>query len=106
MIKVFSADNIVEVGLMRSLLELNEIPSELRNHHSSSLMGEVPFTNVWPELWVEQSKADQAQRLIADLKREDVSGPDWVCGGCKEANPANFDICWHCGDAKLKQDCS
>jgi hypothetical protein len=97
-IKVFSADNIVEVGLMRSLLEQHDIASELRNHHSSSLMGEVPFTSVWPELWVDQSKADRASQLIADLQREDVSGPDWICGKCKEDNPANFDICWQCGE--------
>jgi hypothetical protein len=95
--KVFSADNIVEVGLMRNLLEQNDIASELRNHHSSSLMGEVPFTSVWPELWVAQGESDQALKLIAEVKRDHLSGPDWTCAKCKEDNPVNFDICWQCG---------
>lgn len=95
--KIFTADNIVEVGLMRSLLEQNDVPSELRNHHTSSLMGEVPFTSVWPELWVDTVYAERAADLILRMKRDDVTGPDWVCDSCRESNPANFDICWHCG---------
>jgi len=98
--KIFTADNIVEVGLVRSFLEQNDIPSELRNHHSSSLLGEIPFTSIWPELWVEKSLAEKAKALIAELKREDVSGPDWGCGKCDESNPANFDICWQCGHSQ------
>lgn len=94
--KVFTADNIVEVGLMRSFLEQNDIPSELRNHHTSSLLGEVPFTSVWPELWVADNDSIEAVELISQLKRKDVSGPDWVCQSCNEANPVNFDICWQC----------
>ena len=101
--KVFTADNIVEVGLMRSFLEQNNIPSELRNHHTSSLLGEVPFTSVWPELWVAEGRSKRAVELISQLKREEVGGPDWACQACKEANPANFDICWQCGESNLKQ---
>jgi hypothetical protein len=97
LIKIFSADNIVEVGLMRSLLEQNDIASELRNHYTSSLLGEVPFTSIWPELWVVESFASQAENLISQAKTQDTSGPDWNCNSCTEANPANFDICWQCG---------
>lgn len=95
--KVFTADNIVEVGLMRSLLEQHDITCELRNHHTSSLMGEVPFTSVWPELWVDQSLAQRATEIISQSKRQDVSGPDWRCNRCQQASPANFELCWQCG---------
>jgi len=37
--KIFTADNIVEVGLVRSFLEQNDIPSELRNHPSGPSFG-------------------------------------------------------------------
>ncbi len=96
--KIFSAENIVEVGLLRNLLQQNGISCELRNHHASSLMGEVPFTNVWPEIWVDEANTDQALALIADIKRAEVGDVDWVCRGCREANPANFDLCWQCGE--------
>jgi len=95
--KVFTADNIVEVGLIRSFLEQNDIPSELRNHHTSSLLGEVPFTSVWPEIWVDEIRSEHAKQLIAELRREVVQGADWGCVSCSETNPANFDICWQCG---------
>ncbi len=95
--KVFSADNIVEVGLMRSFLEQHDISSELRNHHSSSLMGEVPFTSVWPEVWVSANDSERAIKLISDIQRDIATGPDWSCSNCHESNPINFDICWQCG---------
>ena len=98
LIKVFTADNIVEVGLMRSLLEQHDILAELRNHHTSSLMGEVPYTSIWPELWVDQAHFEQAKKLISELKMQDAEGPDWSCNSCNQLSPANFELCWQCGD--------
>ncbi len=95
--KVFTADNIVEVGLIRSFLEQNNIPSELRNHHTSSLLGEVPFTSVWPEVWVDEARSEHAKQLISELRRKEAHGSDWDCQACKESNPANFELCWQCG---------
>jgi len=85
---------------MRSLLEQHDIACELRNHHTSSLMGEVPFTNIWPELWVAESFADLAIDLISQNKNQDTSGPDWSCNRCQEASPANFDLCWQCSEPR------
>ena len=75
----------------------HDIPSELRNHHTSSLLGEVPYTSVWPEIWVGQPDFANAAELISQVRCGDVTGPDWACGDCKETNPGNFDICWQCG---------
>ena len=98
--KVFTADNIVEVGLIRSFLEQSDILGELRNYQTSSLLGEVPFTSTWPELWVADGQSDRAIELIDQLKRDQVKGPDWLCRSCNETNPGNFDICWQCGDSR------
>jgi len=92
---------IVEVGLMRSFLEQNDVLSELRNHHTSTLLGEVPFTSVWPELWVIEEQSVKALELISQLKQREASGPDWTCQRCSETNPVNFDICWQCGGSGL-----
>ena len=97
LVKIYSADNVLEVGLMRSLLELNGIASELRNHHTSSLLGEVPYTSTWPELWANVESASQAQKLIGDAQKQDVSGADWSCPSCDELIPPNFELCWQCG---------
>lgn len=95
--KVYTADNVLEVGLMRSLLEQHGIASELRNHHTSSLLGEVPYTSTWPELWTDIDSSLQARELISDAQKRDVTGEDWVCSNCEAAVPSNFDICWQCG---------
>ena len=100
LVKVYTADNVLEVGLMRSLLELNGIASELRNHHTSSLLGEVPDTSTWPELWIDQGLLSQAQDLISEAQNRDVSGEDWSCPSCQAQIPSNFDLCWQCGSTK------
>ncbi len=100
LVKVYTADNVLEVGLMRSLLELNGIASELRNHHTSSLLGEVPYTSTWPELWIDQESLSQAQELISEAQNRDVSGADWSCPSCQAQIPSNFDLCWQCGAAE------
>lgn len=96
MLKVFTADNIVEVGLMRSMLAQHDIETELRNDHSASVMGEIPFTSVWPEIWVSQRYFDRAVELIKSLQRRELSGPDWRCSKCEEPNPISFELCWQC----------
>jgi len=100
LIKVYTADNILEVGLMRSLLEQHGIASELRNQHTSSLLGEVPYTSTWPELWTDTEFANQAKELIADAQKRDDSGEDWACSSCEALIPSNFDLCWQCGSPK------
>ncbi len=100
LIKVYTADNVLEVGLMRSLLELNGIASELRNHHTSSLLGEVPYTSTWPELWTDLDSADLAKKLISEAQNREVSGEDWSCSSCDEQIPSNFDLCWQCGSIR------
>lgn len=103
LIKVYTADNVLEVGLMRSLLELNGIASELRNHHTSSLLGEVPYTATWPELWTDLESASRAKELISDALKREVSGEDWSCPGCDAQVPSNFDLCWQCGSTEREE---
>lgn len=96
MVQVFTNQNIALVGSMRSYLEENGIACQLRNEYSSSVMGEVSFFLVWPELWVANDNAQQAAELIKDLDNPERNGPDWKCRSCGEDNPGTFDICWQC----------
>lgn len=81
---------------MRSYLEEQGIACQLRNEHSSSVMGEVSFFLVWPELWVADENAKEALSLIKELDKPEHNGPEWQCRECAEANPGTFDICWQC----------
>ncbi len=94
---VFSKENRFEVIAMRSFLESHGVPSVLKNEFTSSVMGEVPFFETWPEIWVADEMFQQAEQLVAQVQSEIVDTDDWLCSGCKEENPSTFEICWCCG---------
>jgi hypothetical protein len=99
--KVTSADSLVTITHYRNLLISEGIPAFLRNEHFGSIMGEVPFQEVWPELWVENDlDYDRARQLInaAKLAEESPSSP-WKCRRCGEENEGQFSACWNCGTA-------
>ena len=96
--KVFSADNIVTVAHFRNVLETAGIRTEIRNQNLGSVLGEVPFTEVWPQLWVLHPLDEQrALELIAEASAETAPAPDWTCTHCGADNEAQFAACWQCG---------
>jgi hypothetical protein len=97
--KVTSADSLVTINHYRNLLVSEGIPAFLRNEHFGSIMGEVPFQEVWPELWVENDlDYDRALQLIdtAKIAGESPSAA-WRCRHCGEENEGQFAVCWRCG---------
>ena len=68
----------------------------MRNEFSSSVMGDLSFLEVWPELWVVDDEVEKATKIISEAHNKNSVGPDWLCPRCKESNPYNFEMCWHC----------
>ncbi|MED5461634.1 MAG: DUF2007 domain-containing protein [Pseudomonadota bacterium] len=96
--KVTSAHSIVTISHYKNLLVSEGIPAFLKNEHFGTVMGEVPFQEVWPELWVENDlDYDRAQQLINSTKimEESPSSP-WKCSRCSEENEGQFAACWNC----------
>jgi len=61
-------------------------------------MGELPPTEAWPELWVEERDFASAQQLLDEFLHEPVSKlPDWICPDCGEHVEGQFSACWRCG---------
>lgn len=54
--KVFVSQNLIEVEMRKERLEQAGIRCMIKNQRSSSLAGEIPFTEVFPELWVIQGE--------------------------------------------------
>lgn len=48
--KVLVSQNLVEIEVLKERLEQAGIPCTIKNQRSSSLAGEVPFAEVFPEL--------------------------------------------------------
>ncbi|MDG2375345.1 MAG: DUF2007 domain-containing protein [Woeseiaceae bacterium] len=100
--KLTSADSLVTINHYKNLLVAEGIPAFLKNEHFGSIMGEVPFQEVWPELWIENDlDYDRALQLIdaAKLAEESPSAP-WKCSQCGEENEGQFAACWNCGVAQ------
>ena len=98
MIKVFEDFSYSLVGQMQSLLEANGIRTFMRNEFGSSVIGELPFVEVVPQLFVLEDRDEiPARRLIESGLADQKPGHDWVCPGCSETIEGSFMRCWNCG---------
>ena len=99
--KVTACDSIVTINHYRNLLESEGIPTVLKNEHLISIVGEMPFQEVWPELWVKNDMDyDRARQLIdAGTVLAESPGSHWTCQDCSEVNEPQFGACWNCGRA-------
>ena len=94
--KLTSAESVITINHFRNLLASEGIPTEVRNEHLGSIMGEVPFFETWPQLWVVNDlDFDRAKQLITGAETESP-GADWTCKKCGETNEGQFAACWNC----------
>jgi Putative prokaryotic signal transducing protein len=104
--KVHTAESTVEVAHLRNVLEAAGIACFVRNEGLSSVIGEIPFVECWPELWVVRNgDALRARGLIDEARRTDTAGwPDWRCERCGEIVEGQFDACWKCAERPPEDD--
>jgi len=96
--KLTSADSLVTINHYKNILESEGIPCEIRNEHLGSIMGEMPFPDVWPQLWViNDLDFDRASQLIAADSLHESPKEPWKCSKCGEENEGQFSACWSCG---------
>lgn len=97
--KVTSSDSIVIINHYKNILTSEGIEAFIRNEFLGSIVGEMPFQEVWPELWVRNDlDYDRALQLIdTNNVLEESAGQAWRCSGCGEDNEAQFAVCWNCG---------
>ena len=98
MLKVFENFDFSRVGQMQSLLESRGIPTFLKNQFTSSVIGEVPFVEVCPQLFILDER-DQlaAKQLLSDGMDEVGAVTGWTCDACRTEVEGQFDQCWNCG---------
>ena len=74
MIKVFEDFDITLVGYYQSVLEANDIQTFMKNQFGTGGLGELPFVEVVPQIWV-LNEAD-VPRAIALLKELQDGEPE------------------------------
>jgi len=100
--KVTAVDSLITINHYKNILTSEGIPAFLRNEHLGSIVGEMPFQEVWPQLWVENDlDYDRALQLIdaASVLDESPLAP-WRCQSCKTENEGQFAACWNCGQSQ------
>jgi hypothetical protein len=99
--RVATAESLAEIGHWRNVLEQNGIACTIKNEQLSGALGEVPFLECLPELWVvNDADRERAEGLITTLQAEPAGGANWRCGKCHEENEAQFAACWNCGQPR------
>ena len=96
--KVTSADSLITINHYKNILISEGIPAFLKNEHLGGIIGEMPFQEVWPELWVEKDlDYDRALQLIdAATIESETPTTAWHCRYCGEENEGQFAACWSC----------
>jgi hypothetical protein len=98
MIKVFEDFDFSRVGQLQSLLESHGIKTFIRNEYGASVVGELPFVEVIPQLFVlEEKDVVRARELLELDLPQNTEEDDWICPECGVDVAGNFSRCWKCG---------
>ena len=95
--KLFVSQSLVEVEALKEVLEAAGIRCMIKNQQGSSLAGEVPFAEVFPELWVNDEDEASAKDALAAPSAVPSGPSEWRCTGCGERPAGTFTACWKCG---------
>jgi hypothetical protein len=103
--RLFTATNSIDaanIEMLKGLLEEAEIRCMIRNEYLSSAMGEMPFAEASPEVWI--LKDEDYLRASATLETwrntRIEAGEPWTCAECGENIEGQFTSCWQCGNER------
>jgi rubrerythrin len=97
--KVYTASTPLMPGFIQEVLENAGIPCVQKNYFLNGAMGELPFVETWPAIWVDEKHEHAALDLIKATLEGRSSQLSWICGQCGENLEAQFQSCWQCGQA-------
>jgi hypothetical protein len=94
--QLHTADNPVEVGFVRGLLEAEGIETRVRSMDLWTAAVEIYFAEgARPSVWVRQSELAWARRVLEEADRHG-QGQAWRCQRCGERIEPQFTACWRC----------
>lgn len=96
--KIYEHIDFARVGHYQSILESEGIRTYIKNSGASIGMGEIPFTQLFPELWVtDDADYGRALEVLRPYHQNEFEeNPDWECPKCGEAVEGIFGECWNC----------
>ncbi|MGB8337558.1 MAG: DUF2007 domain-containing protein [Burkholderiales bacterium] len=100
--KVYVAQNLPDAHIVLNLLTQSGIAVHVFNANAQSGIGEIPFTEAYPQVWVmDDEQYLRAKNIVREYKLAPMDHRVVHCPECNEENPANFGVCWNCGIALI-----
>ena len=98
-LQIFSHRERPLANLLRERLASEGIVCLVRNDELSSALGEIPFVECYPELWLVDDEVWPRARLLLEQWQAETAetGSDWTCSNCGERLEGQFQSCWQCG---------
>jgi hypothetical protein len=99
--KIYSAEDSLQIGMIKSVLEQEGINCLMKNQMLSGALGEIPPLECWPELWVTDDRDSARANDIVEalLSQTETDTTPWQCT-CGEQIDGQFSACWKCGEEK------
>jgi hypothetical protein len=96
--RLATSESLAEIGHLRNVLEQAGIRCMIKNEQLSGALGEIPFLDCLPELWLlDEAQLDEARGMIEELRSLGPTQSSWRCPRCDETNEGQFASCWQCG---------
>lgn len=91
--------------LLKGRLAAEGIVCLVRNDELSTAIGEIPFVECFPELWVVDDEVYPRAKLLLDQWLGELSSRQepWRCDRCGEELEGQFESCWQCGREKSER---
>lgn len=95
----FGLNQRAQAALLKDLLAQEGVTCVVRNEQLFVGLGEIPFLELFPELWVIDDEVYPRAKLLLDawLQEQELGGEPWTCRHCGEQLEPQFGACWKCG---------
>jgi hypothetical protein len=97
--RVHIAPTLLDAQLAADLLSSLGIATHILNANAAGALGEVPFMQAQPEVWIDDNRQEARAREVLSAWLDALPREEKICPHCGEVNPGNFLSCWLCRNA-------
>lgn len=98
MLRIYGAADLPDAHIVLGLLHQAGIEARVLNQHARGGLGDLPFGEVYPEVWIDNDgDRERARQIVEAYQAKAVDAGVRHCPNCGEESPGNFDQCWNCG---------
>jgi len=93
-------DHALQAHHYANVLQAAGIACEVRNLSLGGAIGDIPWLECSPQLWLRHGPDEAFARALLDELQQPTDAPSWGCRHCGEVIEAQFAACWNCGLAR------